>query len=70
MNLELEKEVLKKTLTSHSPEELMVKMGEFQELMMMYNGAMREIRTKLEVLNDEFQIKNQRSPIEFIKCRL
>lgn len=70
MSIDLEKEVLKETITSHSPEELMVKMSKFQELMMMYNGAMREVRTKLEVLNDEFQIRNQRNPIEFIKCRL
>jgi putative GTP pyrophosphokinase len=38
--------------------------------MMMYNGAMREVKTKLEVLNDEFQIRSQTNPIEFIKCRI
>ena len=28
---------------------------QFQELMMMYNCAIREVRTKLEVLNDELR---------------
>ena len=29
---------------------------EFQELMMMYNCAIREVRTKLDVLNDEMAV--------------
>ncbi len=43
---------------------------EFQELMMMYNCAIREMRTKLEVLNDELSIHHQRNPIEFITSRV
>ena len=37
---------------------------EFQRVMMMYAGAIREVKTKLEVLNDELSVKNQRNPIE------
>lgn len=43
---------------------------QFQELMMMYNCAIREVRTKLEVLNDELSIRNSRNPIEFIESRI
>ena len=38
--------------------------------MMMYNCAIREVRTKLEVLNDELSIRNSRNPIEFIESRI
>ena len=43
---------------------------QFRELMMMYNCAIREVRTKLEVLNDELSIRNSRNPIEFIESRI
>ena len=36
-------------------------------LMMMYRCAIREIQTKLEVLDDEFSVENNRNPISFIK---
>ena len=43
---------------------------EFQELMMRYSCAIREVRTKLEVLNDELNIHHKRNPIEFITSRI
>lgn len=43
---------------------------DFEELLMMYTGAIREVRTKLEVLNDEFQIRSQRNPIRYINSRI
>lgn len=43
---------------------------DFEELLMMYAGAIREVRTKLEVLNDEFQIKSRRNPIRYINSRI
>ena len=42
----------------------------FQEMMMVYKAAIREVRTKLEVVNDEFQVRNQRKPIRYIKHRV
>ncbi len=42
----------------------------FEELMMMYRSAIREVRTKLEVLNDEFQVRRKHNPIEYIKYRV
>lgn len=43
---------------------------QYRELMMMYNCAIKEIKTKLEVLNDELSIKNERNPIESISSRV
>lgn len=42
----------------------------YMELMMMYRCAIREVQTKLEVLNDEFSVRYQRNPISFIKTRI
>lgn len=43
---------------------------EFFESMVIYNSAIKEVGTKLEILNDEFQSKNKRNPIEHIKSRV
>ena len=42
----------------------------FQETMMVYSAAISEVRTKLEVLNDEFQIRSRRNPIRYINHRI
>lgn len=42
----------------------------FVELMMQYKCAIREVETKLKVLNDEFSIQHQRNPFESIKSRV
>ncbi len=52
------------------PEGLVAYARQFQEAMMMYSCAIREVKTKLEVLNDELSIKNKRNPIEIIKSRV
>jgi putative GTP pyrophosphokinase len=43
---------------------------EYKELMMMYKCAIKEVKTKFEVLDTEFKIRYQRNPINFIKTRL
>ena len=43
---------------------------EFARMMMMYNGAIREVKTKLQVLNDELSMTRNRNPIEFIETRI
>lgn len=43
---------------------------EYKELMMMYACAMKEMRTKFDVLNTEFNIRYQRNPISSISSRL
>ena len=42
----------------------------FQEIMMMYRCAIKEVQTKLENLNDELSTKRQRNPINTIKSRI
>ncbi|MBQ4284710.1 MAG: GTP pyrophosphokinase family protein [Lachnospira sp.] len=44
--------------------------SKFTELMMMYRCAIREVQTKLEVLNDEFKTRRKRNPIDSIKSRI
>lgn len=42
----------------------------FEQLMTMYNCAIREVQTKFEVLNDDLSVRNRRNPIEMIKSRI
>jgi len=52
------------------PDALISQAKEFQMAMMMYTCAIREVKTKLEVPNDELSVRNQRNPIEVIKSRV
>ena len=42
----------------------------WEEVVLIYNSALKEVGTKLEILNDEFQHMHQYNPIEHIKSRL
>ncbi len=42
----------------------------WNELTLVYRSALKEINTKFEILNDEFQQVHQYNPIEHIKARL
>ena len=42
----------------------------WKEVTLIYNSALKEIGTKLEILNDEFQHVHRYNPIEHIKSRL
>lgn len=42
----------------------------WKEVQLVYNSALKEIGTKLEILNDEFQHVHRYNPIEHIKLRL
>ena len=42
----------------------------WEEVNLVYNSALKEIGTKLEILNDEFQHVHQYNPIEYVKTRL
>ena len=60
------------------PDERMQKMtAEFQRLMdeffaiqCRYSAAMKEVQTKLEILDDEFQARHRRNPIHHIESRM
>lgn len=42
----------------------------WKTVMFLYNSALKEVNTKLEILNDEFQHVHQYNPIEHIKSRI
>lgn len=43
---------------------------QFEEVMLYNKCAIKEIQTKLEILNDELSLKTKRNPIESISARL
>lgn len=42
----------------------------WETLMFLYNSALKEVTTKLEILNDEFIHVHKYNPIEYIKSRI
>lgn len=42
----------------------------WKSMIFLYQSAIKEVRTKLEILNDEFQNVHQYNPIEYIKSRV
>ena len=42
----------------------------WETLMFLYNSALKEVRTKVEILNDEFVHVHNYNPIEYIKSRI
>ena len=42
----------------------------WKEVMLVYSSALKEIGTKIEILNDEFQHVHRYNPIEHVKSRL
>ena len=40
------------------------------EMQQLYNAAIKEIQTKLEILNEEFKVKFARNPIHHVESRL
>lgn len=52
------------------PSEAEDKMVQIKELMMIYSCAIKEVSTKLEILDYEFKIRRKRNPIEYMKSRV
>jgi len=52
------------------PKGIFEKNQPFLELMMRYNCAMLEVKTKLDVLDNQLSLENDRNPFESISCRL
>ncbi|MBX4265812.1 GTP pyrophosphokinase [Clostridium estertheticum] len=53
-----------------SPRDMEGKIEEIEELIMIYSCAIKEVSTKLEILDYEFKIKGKRNPIEYMKSRV
>lgn len=43
---------------------------QFQQLMMIYESAVKQIETKLDILNKESKVGRKRNPIETVKSRI
>ncbi len=69
-NSDLHQSIVKVPNLVQVPEVWINQAKQFQIAMMRYTCAIREVKTKLEVLNDELSVKNQRNPIEMIKSRV
>lgn len=42
---------------------------EMREFLLLYDSAIKMIKAKLEILDEEFKLKRKRNPIEYIKSR-
>ena len=43
---------------------------QFQQIMMIYESAVKQIETKLDILNKESKVSRKRNPIETVKSRI
>ena len=51
-------------------DELLKRIFQFEELMLKYRSAIRELTTKLEILGDELSDASEQNPIESIQSRI
>ena len=58
------------SMTSEERDLLLGRVQPFMKLMMQYRCAIREMETKLQVLNDEFSLQHERNPFESIESRV
>lgn len=68
--IETEKTFFDEADITVSPEKMEDTFEELQEALMVYRSAIKEVRTKLDILDDELKIRRQRNPIEYIKSRV
>ena len=54
-------------LDTSDPQIFISNAAKFNDLMMMYRCTIREVKTKLEVLDDEFSVEYKRNPISLSK---
>lgn len=70
MEKELQRFFPEKSNIDVNSDEIIQNFKNFRNVMMMYNCAAREVRTKFEVLNDELSTTTNHNPIEMIKSRV
>lgn len=61
---------VKQLLAENSQQQIMDQMYQFIELEHLYDSAIREVKTKLEILDSEFRTKYSYNPIHHIEDRL
>lgn len=57
-------------LSQHDEELLIQSAMQLQQIMMLYEAGIREIKTKLDILSDESHLSGKPSPIDSIKSRI
>lgn len=57
-------------LTKQDAEQVMEFAFQMQQTMMLYDAGIREVKTKLEILNEESRISGKNNPIDAIKSRI
>lgn len=57
-------------LSEHDEERLIESAMQVQQVMLLYEAGIREIKTKLDILSDESRISGKPSPIDSIKSRI
>lgn len=70
MEQDIQKSFIQQNIETFDNEKIKDLFHNFQECMMMYSCAIREVRTKFEVLNDHLTVAYKRNPIEMIKSRV
>lgn len=70
MDRGLQRKIMEETPITKIPSELYEQAEKMQELFLYNRCAIKEIQTKLEILNDELAFKTQRNPIESISSRV
>lgn len=66
MQLEEFKDILDTDIGENKKDEII----ELTKLIQIYNSAMKEVSTKLEILDDEFHISFSHNPIHHLECRI
>ena len=66
----VQKKLMDSTPITQIPEELFEQAEKMQELFLYNRCAIKEIQTKLEILNDELAMKTKRNPIETVSSRV
>lgn len=69
-DLKATKAELVEAFFSDNPGEFLDRLLQFNRLMVKYKSAIREVSTKLEILNDELSLQNKNNPIESMKSRI
>ncbi len=70
MNQTLQPIFISQTETMETMHQELEPVRQFQQIMMLYESAVKQVGTKLEVLQREHEVCGKRSPIENIKTRI
>ena len=67
----MQKEIVSDPFTALVPNtDITDTLQEFMALQQLYDAGIKEVRTKLEILDDEFEIKHDHNPIHHMEYRL